>query len=139
LFEDDAVVVGASILSLYEFELRLHHLGVDVATRAAEVSRYRALLNEVVDVDEAVRSDPLAIQRDRARRRDGCFDCGHGFGEERNACSPRPAFCRHPLEFAESGSLASEVRCARIVEVPRRRVSAPARLSWLDSRSMLRA
>lgn len=44
LFEDDAVVVGASILSLYEFELRLHHLGVDVvATRTAELSRYRTL------------------------------------------------------------------------------------------------
>ena len=32
LFEDDTVVAGASILSLYEFELRLHQLGVDVAT-----------------------------------------------------------------------------------------------------------
>ena len=29
LFEDDAVVAGASILSLYEFELRLHQMGLD--------------------------------------------------------------------------------------------------------------
>ena len=39
LFEDDAVVAGASILSLYEFELRLHQLGVDATSRAAEVNR----------------------------------------------------------------------------------------------------
>jgi len=62
LFADDAVVAGASILSLYEFELRLHHLGVAVATRAAELSRYRALLNEVVDVDESVRSEAIRLR-----------------------------------------------------------------------------
>ena len=64
-FEDDAVVDGASILSLYEFELRLHHLSVDVATRAAEVSRYRALLNEVVDVDGTVRSEAIFLRTSR--------------------------------------------------------------------------
>ncbi len=62
LFEDDSVVAGVSILSLYEFELRLYHLGMDVATRAAELSRYRALLNEVVDVDEAVRSETVRLR-----------------------------------------------------------------------------
>ncbi len=40
LLEDAAVVAGASILSLYEFELRLHQLGVDAGIRAAELSRY---------------------------------------------------------------------------------------------------
>ena len=62
LFEDYAVVAGASILSLYEFELRLHQLGADAATRAAELSRYRALLDEVVDVDEAVRGEAIRLR-----------------------------------------------------------------------------
>ena len=43
LFEDEAVVTGTSILALYEFELRLHQLGVDAATRITELNRYRAL------------------------------------------------------------------------------------------------
>src|SRR5439155_26183874 len=62
LFEDDAVVAAASILSLYEFELRLHQLGVDEATRAAELNRYRALLNEVFDVNEAVWSEAIRLR-----------------------------------------------------------------------------
>jgi predicted nucleic acid-binding protein len=66
LFENDAVVAGVSILSLYEFELRLHQLGVEVATRLAELSRYRALLNEVVDVDEAVRSEAIRLRTSAA-------------------------------------------------------------------------
>ena len=53
--EDAAVEVGASILSLYEFELRLHQLGADATTWATELNRYRALLHEVVDVTEAIR------------------------------------------------------------------------------------
>ena len=62
LFEDAAVEAGASILSLYEFELRLHQLGVDAATRATELNRYRALLNEVVDVTEAVRGEAIRLR-----------------------------------------------------------------------------
>ena len=62
LFEDDAVVAGASILSLYEFDLRLHQLGVDVTTRAAELSRYRVLLSEVGNVDEAVRNEAIRLR-----------------------------------------------------------------------------
>lgn len=62
LFEDEAVVAGASILSLYEFELRLHQLGVDATKRAAELNRYRGLLNEVVDVDEGVRTEAIRLR-----------------------------------------------------------------------------
>ena len=62
LFEDDAVLAGASILSLYEFELRLHQLGVDEVTRATELNRYRALLNDIVVVDEAVRSEAIRLR-----------------------------------------------------------------------------
>ena len=57
LFEDAEVVTGTSILALFEFEMRLHQLGIDAVTRTAEVNRYRALLNEIVNVDEAVRSE----------------------------------------------------------------------------------
>lgn len=62
LFEDDAVVAGASILSLYEFELRLHQLGVNATNRTAELTRYRALLSEVVEVDEAVRGEAIRLR-----------------------------------------------------------------------------
>lgn len=62
LFEDEAVVAGASILSLYEFELRLQQLGVDAKSRAEELDRYRALLNEVVDVTESVRSEAIRLR-----------------------------------------------------------------------------
>ena len=62
LFEDEAVVTGASILVLYEFELRLHQLGVDAATRATGLNRYRALLNEFVDVTETVRSEAIRLR-----------------------------------------------------------------------------
>ena len=62
LFEDDAVVTGISILTLYEFDLRLHRLGVDAATRITELNRYRALLNLVVDVAETVRGEAIRLR-----------------------------------------------------------------------------
>lgn len=62
LFEDEAVVPGVSILSLYEFEWRLHQLGVNAANRTTELNHYRALLNEVVVVDEAVRSEAIRLR-----------------------------------------------------------------------------
>ena len=62
LVEDAAVEAGASILSLYEFELRLHQLGVDAATGVTELNRYRVLLTEVVDVTEAVRGEAIRLR-----------------------------------------------------------------------------
>ncbi|MGO8700686.1 MAG: type II toxin-antitoxin system VapC family toxin [Limisphaerales bacterium] len=62
LFEDSSVVAGTSILALFEFDLRLHQLGVDDVTRATELNRYRTLLNEVVNVDEAIRSEALHLR-----------------------------------------------------------------------------
>jgi predicted nucleic acid-binding protein len=62
LFEDHAVVPGTSILALFEFELRLHQLGVDAATRAAEVARYRSLMEEVVYVTEAVCTEAIRLR-----------------------------------------------------------------------------
>ena len=62
LFEDAAVVTGVSILALYEFELRLHQLGMDAATRAIELNRYRSLMNEVVAVEEAVRREAIHLR-----------------------------------------------------------------------------
>ena len=62
LFEDTAVQVATSVLSLYELELRLHQLGVDPATRAVELDRYRALLDEVLDVTESVRGEAIRLR-----------------------------------------------------------------------------
>ena len=62
LFADAAVVIGVSILSLYEFELRLHQLDMDAATRALELNRYRSLVNEVVTVEEAVRREAIHLR-----------------------------------------------------------------------------
>ena len=62
LFEDTAVVAGTSILALYEFDLRLHPLGIDAPTRGGELNRYRALLSEIVNVDEAVRSEGVRLR-----------------------------------------------------------------------------
>lgn len=68
LFEDDAVLAGVSILSLDEFELRLHQLGLDEATRTARLKSYRALLNDVVVVDEAVRSEAIRLRTSATAR-----------------------------------------------------------------------
>ena len=62
LFEDTAVAAGTSILALFEFDLRLHQLGIEAATRVAELNRYRALLAEVVNVDEAIRSEGVRLR-----------------------------------------------------------------------------
>ena len=62
LFENAEVEAGASILSLYEFELRLHQLGVDAITRSVELNRYRDLLTEVVEVTEAVRKEAIRLR-----------------------------------------------------------------------------
>jgi predicted nucleic acid-binding protein len=62
LFEDEAVVMGTSVLALFEFELRLHQLGIDAATRSVELNRYRALLSEIVNVDEAIRSEGVRLR-----------------------------------------------------------------------------
>ena len=68
LFEDTAVVVGTSILALFEFEIRLQQLGIDASTRASELNRYRALLSEIVDVDESVRSEAVRLRTNATSR-----------------------------------------------------------------------
>ncbi len=62
LFEDTASVVGTSILVLFEFDLRLHQLGIDAAKRDAELNSYRTLLSEIVNVDEAIRSEAVRLR-----------------------------------------------------------------------------
>lgn len=62
LFENEAVEVGVSILSLYEFEFRLHRLGVPEADRIIELNRYRTLLNEIQDVNESVRREAIRLR-----------------------------------------------------------------------------
>jgi predicted nucleic acid-binding protein len=68
LFEDESVVAGTSILALFEFDLRLHQLGLDAPTRTAELNRYRALLNEIVSVDEAVRGEAVRLRTSASSR-----------------------------------------------------------------------
>ena len=62
LFEDESAMPGTSILALFEFELRLCQLGMDAETRAKELARYRALLDEVVDVNESVRAEAIRLR-----------------------------------------------------------------------------
>jgi predicted nucleic acid-binding protein len=62
LFENAAFVVGTSILAMFELELRMQHLGIDAAMRAADLNRYRALLSDVVSVDEAVRTEGIRLR-----------------------------------------------------------------------------
>jgi len=68
LFEDETVLAGTSILALFEFDLRLHQLGLDDPTSTAELNHYRALLNEVVNVDEAVRSEAVRLRTSASAR-----------------------------------------------------------------------
>jgi predicted nucleic acid-binding protein len=62
LFDDRRATLGASILALFEFEVRLGQLGLDEAARGSELARYRALLDEVIPVDEAVRAEALKLR-----------------------------------------------------------------------------
>ena len=62
LFENPKVEAGTSILALFEFDLRLRQLEIDVATRDSVVNRYRALLVEVVDVDEVIRKEGIHLK-----------------------------------------------------------------------------
>lgn len=54
LFDDDANILGLCVLSLLEFEVRLHALGLNEADRQSEVSRYKLLFDEIVPVTQAV-------------------------------------------------------------------------------------
>jgi len=62
LFEDETVLAGTSVLVLFEFDMRLHQLGMDDPARAVQLNGYRALLHEVVNVDEAVRSKAVGLR-----------------------------------------------------------------------------
>lgn len=62
LFENDSCITGASVLSFYEFELRLHILKTDAKTRINVTTKYKALLDEVVDIDLSVISEALRLR-----------------------------------------------------------------------------
>lgn len=62
LFEDESFSIGTSILALFEFDLRLHQLGLDSSIRGAELARYRSLLDEIAMVDEDVRGEAIKLR-----------------------------------------------------------------------------
>jgi predicted nucleic acid-binding protein len=68
LFEDESVLVGTSILVLFEFELRLRQLGLATSTLSAELARYRALFSEVINVNEEVRRAALQVRTEATTR-----------------------------------------------------------------------
>jgi predicted nucleic acid-binding protein len=85
LFEDNAAVVGTSILALFEFEIRLHQLGIDAATRISELNRYRALMSEIVMVDEDVRSEAIRLRTGATARASAMDTLIAATGSLRNA------------------------------------------------------
>ena len=62
LFEDAGAVLGTSVLAMFEFDSRLHQLGMGAAERENELAKYRALLDEVVNVDEPVRIEAMKLR-----------------------------------------------------------------------------
>jgi predicted nucleic acid-binding protein len=62
IFETDSARVGVSVLTLFEFELRLHQLGLDGDSRTEDVARYRNLCDEVTQVTEAVRAEAVRLR-----------------------------------------------------------------------------
>jgi predicted nucleic acid-binding protein len=113
LFEDTAVQVATSVLSLYELELRLHQLGVDPATRAVELDRYRALLDEVLDVTESVRGEAIRLRTSSTANvaaMDVLIAATASMGK-RYVGSPGSPFRGHPKQLAQTGSPARQVNC----------------------------
>lgn len=62
LFQEARNEIGISVLSLYEFELRMHLLGAGAAVRVAELNRYRGLLTGVVEVTEVVQQEAIRLR-----------------------------------------------------------------------------
>jgi predicted nucleic acid-binding protein len=54
LFDDESNIIGICVLTLLEFESRLHAMGLAEADRRAELQKYKLLFDEIVPVDEAV-------------------------------------------------------------------------------------
>lgn len=62
IFEDDRQAPGTSILALFEFDLRLHLLGLDDRSRTHAMAHLREILAITVDVNEAVRSEAIRLR-----------------------------------------------------------------------------
>jgi predicted nucleic acid-binding protein len=62
LFDGNDCSVGVSVLTLYEFELKLHQIGVDALSRRQIMASYRTFLAEVVQVDESIRSEAIKLR-----------------------------------------------------------------------------
>jgi len=68
LFEDTAVVLGTSILALFEVEWRLLQLGLEETARAGEITKYRASLDEILVVDGSVHAEGIRLRAGASTR-----------------------------------------------------------------------
>ena len=68
LFEDETKSTGTSVLVLYEFELRLHLLGMDASARVETMNLYRADFEEIIDVNETVRVEAFRLRTNASAR-----------------------------------------------------------------------
>jgi hypothetical protein len=114
LFEDRAVVAGTSILALFEFDLRLHQLGVDATTRAADPGRYRGLLIDVVNVDEVIRSQGVHLRISATAHASAIDTLIAATASVRGAT--RPSFHGDSNVHAKTGNAASEIGEGRLVK-----------------------
>jgi predicted nucleic acid-binding protein len=62
LFDQDANVLGICVLTLLEFEVRLHALGMSEADRRDEAAKYKSLFDEIVPVTEAVCEEAVRLK-----------------------------------------------------------------------------
>ena len=68
LFDDPGAVIGICIVSLLEFETRLHAMGLSEAERRAELQKYKQVIDEFVPVDEAVCARAAELKRSTSAR-----------------------------------------------------------------------
>ncbi len=68
LFDDPGAVIGICVVSLLEFETRLHAMGLNEADRRAEIQKYKQVIDEIVPVDEAVCARAAELKRSHSAR-----------------------------------------------------------------------
>jgi antitoxin component of MazEF toxin-antitoxin module len=109
-------------------KLRLHQLGLNAASRATAVNRYRALLIEIVDVAEAVPSEVIRLRTSATAHVAAMDILTAATASLKNATLLHrdPHSCHHPLERGVGRGtkrFPARQRCARTA-VPQLLVAA---------------